>query len=962
MRTDELLSILREELDSCGPDIDSVLMAWLGDPQGSQAHAQALDEHLRRMSAACEVIGLSGVGRVFEWMGETGLQQAEPTLPENAYDEAELGAWLSWMAGWQPPLSRFFESQGQDDAISSIVDFVAQSPMPMRLADLHVLAGALRQPPSLPAEMIDEAALSDPDASAADASLQLPDDIDPGLLDVFLQDSPPQLARLASCVQALIEGHASVPDVVEAQRMAHTFKGSGNIIGVRAVGSLAHHIEDVLAFAASDPTKPPASMLRDLQQAVACLDQMVYALRGDEQAPTDAQHWMQRMIEWARLIRSGSVLPEAVAEAPPASPDDNGAPVQTGYGDLLPAALVKSAAAPALQAPARSANDIEPAPTAALRIESEAVERLIRRAGQGLMRHGRVNEHVLAMERHTKQLMASNARLLQYLRSLEIAVDRQAVSLQEKAEESNAFLDPLEMDRYNELHALTRFAAEMAADELDHAQDVRQEIEKAATDLRRQGIDLREQHREMSALRLVPVHKVIARLRRTVSQTAAATGKQARLVVNGDGVKIDSAMLERLTEPLLHLLRNAVDHGIETPEDRELIGKPVCGEVRIAFVRTAGQVRIEVQDDGQGLDLWAIHARAKALGLLDDHTEPTADELSELILLPGFSTREKVTETSGRGVGLDVVAERVQAMKGRLSIRTEPMSGSTFTLAVPFTGGVEQALVVEVAQVQYALPSTGVVLAVAAIDGRVEDGELMHGQRRVPRVWLGTWLGLPEPQDLDGAARPHVIVHVGEREIALVVDRIVDSREMILQDIGNFLRRMPGIGSGVLRPDGGVIFLLDVESLAASDTPLRRSEAAQRMRRIEPVARKHVLVVDDAISVRKSLQQLVQDAGFEVSVARDGQDALDSLFQRRADIVLTDLEMPTMNGLELAKRLRSSAPFAGIPIVMITSRSSDKHRLLAANAGVDVFLTKPHGDERLLMEMRRLLEPAAAVS
>jgi len=956
LRTDELLSILREELDSCGPDIDSVLMAWLGDPQASLDHAHALDEHLRRMSAACEVIGLSGVGRVFEWMGETGLQQAEHTLPGMAHEELALGAWLSWMAGWQPPLSRFFETQGQDDAISGIVDFVALSPRPMRLADLHVLAEALRQPPRLPAEMIDEAAQSDPDASADDASLQLPDDIDPGLLDVFLQDSPGQLARLASSVQALIEGRASTADVVEAQRVAHTFKGSGNIIGVRAVGILAHHIEDVLAFAASDPTKPPASMLRDLQQAVACLDQMVYALRGDEQAPTDARHWMQRMIEWARMIRSGTVLPEVAADVRPARFDHGSSPVPTGYGDTLSS---KPTEAPALDAPARPANDIEPAPTAVLRIDSELVERLIRRAGQGLMRQGRVNEHVLAMERHTKQLMASNARLLQYLRSLEIAVDRQAVSMQEKADESKAFLDPLEMDRYNELHALTRFAAEMAADELDHAQDVRQEIEKAATDLRRQGIDLREQHREMSALRLVPVHKVIARLRRTVSQTAAATGKQAHLVVNGDGVKIDSAMLERLTEPLLHLLRNAVDHGIESPADRELIGKPVSGEVRIAFVRTAGQVRIEVQDDGQGLDLWAIHARAKSLGLLDDETEPTADELSELILLPGFSTRDKVTETSGRGVGLDVVAERVQAMKGRLSIRTEPMSGSTFTLAVPFTGGVEQALVVEVAQVQYALPSAKVVLAVAGVDSRVEGRELVHGQRRVMRLWLGTWLGLPEPQDLDGAARPHVIVRVGEREIALIVDRIVDSREMILQDIGNFLRRMPGIGSGVLRPDGGVIFLMDVESLASSDTPLRRSEAASRMRRIEPVARKHVLVVDDAISVRKSLQQLLQDAGFEVSVARDGQDALDSLFQRRADIMLTDLEMPTMNGLQLAKRLRSSAPFASIPIVMITSRSSDKHRLLATNAGVDVFLTKPHGDERLLMEMRRLLEPAA---
>jgi chemosensory pili system protein ChpA (sensor histidine kinase/response regulator) len=918
MRSDELLAILREELDSCGPDIDGVLMAWLGDPAGSAAHAQALQRHLRRMSSACDVIGLAGITRLLAWIGETGLAVAA-----DAADEVALGTWLSWLVGWQQALASFFAGRDADDAVGAVVDFVAQSPRPMRLVELHELAHALRQGPSLPAGMADDVVQGDADATDDDVSLRLPDDIDPGLLEVFLQDSPDQLARLAGFVQALIEGRARAADLDEAQRVAHTFKGSGNIIGIRGVGRLAHHIEDVLAFAADERGSVPEAMLRDLQQAVACLDQMVYALRGDEAPPADARHWMQRMVEWARVIRSGE--PVAVA---------------------LPAVVASPAPAP----PPAQAETV-----AVLRVERTALERLVRRAGQGLVQLGRLNEHVRVIEQHAKQLMASNARLRQHLRSLEIAVDRQAVSLQEKAAEADALLDPLEMDRYNELHALTRFATEMAADELDHARGAHHEIESAGAVLRKQGLDLREQHREMNGLRLVPVRNIVARLKRTVAQAATATGRQARLVVQGDDVKIDSAMLEGLTEPLLHLLRNAVDHGFEPPDDRQLLGKPVCGEIRIHVERVGGHVRIEVQDDGLGLDLGAIRARARELGLLDDGVEPGADELSRLILLPGFSTRDEVTETSGRGVGLDVVAARVRAMKGRLGIRTEPLAGSTFALTLPSGSGVEHGLVVEVAQVQYALPSISVVRALAAADGVVDRREFVLGAQRLPRAWLGTWLGLAEPQDLGEVARPHVVVHAGGGEIALVVDRIVDSREMILQDIGNFLRRVPGIGAGVLRPDGRVIFTLDVEALCAADTPQRRLAAVRPLLPVEPVARKRVLVVDDAISVRKSLQQLVQDAGFEVSLARDGQDALDVLSRRVVDIVLTDLEMPDVNGLELTKRIRSSAHLADLPIVMITSRSSDKHRALAAQAGVDVFITKPHSDERLMAEVRGLL-------
>ena len=960
MRTEELLSLLREEIDSCGPEIDEVLVAWLGDAAGSLEHARELSAHLQRMSHACEVIGLGGISNLLGWIGETGQMLAEQVHVARDPGEVALGAWLIWLTGWHQALSRFFECNTEDDAISAVVDFVSRSPVSLRLTDLRHLADALRSGPSLPAEMLEEATPDDSEMED-EASLDLPDDIDVGLLEMFLQESPTQLEFLAAVVQAQIDGHASSADLDEAQRIAHTFKGSGNIIGIRGVGRLAHHIEDVLALAATAPAKPTASMWRDVLQAVACLDQMVYALKGDEQAPGDVRRWMLRMHEWSCALRSSDPASgdaairvensargrSAVAEPQESTSAEGGEPSKA----RLPS--VPSGNGPPGESNRPPASDAEPG--AVLRAEVGAVERLVRRAGQAMVQHGRMNEHLRVIELQLKQLMASNERLLKHLRNLEIAVDRQAVSLREKADEADALLDPLEMDRYNELHALTRFAAEMGADELDHARGACQEINHASAILRKHGIDLREQHREMNALRLVPVRNVVARLRRNVSQAAAATRKQARLVVDDNQVKLDSVMLERLTEPLLHLLRNAVDHGIEAPADRELLGKPVSGEVRVAFQRIGGHVRVEVQDDGAGLDRGAIHARAAALGLLDDQVEATADDLSRLILLPGFSTRSEVTEISGRGVGLDVVAQRVRAMKGTLAIQTQPLMGTTFVLTIPSGSGIEHALVVEVAQVQYALPSASVALALAAVDGGVDGREFVHGQQRLKRVWLGTWLGLPEPQDLDVVRRPHVLAHVDGEEVALAVDRIVDSRELILQDIGGFLRRVPGLGGGVLRPDGRVIFTLDLESLAATGTSQRRREGQLAFPQNESPPRKHVLVVDDAISVRKSLQQLVQDAGFDVSVARDGQDAWEMLSRRHTDIVLTDLEMPTLNGLELAKRVRGSSELANMPIMMITSRSSDKHRRLAAEAGVDVFLTKPHSDERLLTEMRRLL-------
>lgn len=956
MRADELLSILQEEFDGCRPEIDAMLAAWRSDPAAGLGHARALQALMQRMSAACLVIGLDGMAQLFDWIGTAGHELADETRGGPA--GAALDTWLNWLGGWHEALGRYCLSREGDDAASTIVDYVARSPRPMRLTELHSLAEALRKGPSLPPEEDDEPAAGDADATDDDVSLALPTDGDTALFEVFAQESPAHLARLTVVAQAMLEGKASAEDVLEAQRVAHTFKGSGNIIGIRGVARLAHRIEDVLAFAANHPLPTAHAMLHDLQQAVACLDQMVYALRGDEQPPADARHWMQRMIDWGRAIRAGGLdagmAPTAAVQAAPA-PVEPAAPTavattpvltQRGNGHAAPALTPAPAAAPAATA--------ETDPTAMLRVPLALLERLVRRASQQLVMHGRLNEHLRLAEQRMAQLMATNDRLQQHLRNLEIALDHQAVSLQETASESGLTLDPLEMDRYTELHELTRFATEMAADEHEHAQGARTELEKAVLDLRKHGTDLREQHREMNQARLVPVGNIVPRLRRTVVQTAAATGKQVRLEVQGEHVQLDSATLERLTEPLLHLLRNAVDHGLEKPDDRALLDKPAEGVIRLGFERDGNTVRIETRDDGLGLDLGAIHSRAQQLGLVDTQAEPSADELTQMILLPGFSTRDEVTEISGRGMGLDVVAERLRGLKGSIAIRTEPLAGTTFSLAVPSSSGIEYVLMVDVAQQQYALPASSVVQVLPAGDGGIEGSELVHGKQRLQRVWLGARLGLPQPDDLDTAARPHVVVRSTLGETAFVVDRALDAREVVLQDVGSFLLRVPGVGGGLLRPDGGVTFTLDVEALVSPGTPWRRV-MQQHLSRREPVARQRVLVVDDAISVRKSLQQLVGDAGYDVLLARDGQDALDVLSQQPVNIVLTDLEMPRLNGLELAQRMRGSPRFASTPIVMITSRSSAKHRTLAVSAGVDVLLTKPYSEEELLHEMRRLV-------
>jgi chemosensory pili system protein ChpA (sensor histidine kinase/response regulator) len=378
----------------------------------------------------------------------------------------------------------------------------------------------------------------------------------------------------------------------------------------------------------------------------------------------------------------------------------------------------------------------------------------------------------------------------------------------------------------------------------------------------------------------------------------------------------------------------------------------------LSFRRVGQDVELVCADDGRGLDLPTIYDKAIEYGLIERGAQLTDDEIRRLILRPGFSTKGEVTEVSGRGVGMDVVNDRVAGLKGRLDITSEPFAGSRFIVRVPVSSGAVQALIVQCAQEEVALASDQVVQALAADEVEIMEVDgakvvLRHLGQDYPVYSLGLWLGFDD-EGISLVGKPAVLCRGATQIVALVVDAVVDARELILQDVGRLTRRIAGVVGGTLRNDGRPMFLLDIAELERAAQAARFVGSSLALRRRMAVQRTRVLVVDDALSVRRSMEQLLEDAGYEVLSAADGFLALEVVRSKAPAIVLTDLEMPNLNGLELTKRLRELPQFMGTPVVMITSRASDKHRALAQEAGVDLYLTKPYTDASLIEHVKRL--------
>lgn len=918
----EALERLREAVAAAADPLAEALAELCAAPdEGTCAEALApCIDQLETLRNAAGVAGLDALSELCDRLG-TGLSALSVATPE-----ARAGA-MDSLLDWPGAVLRYLEAPDDEGAAAAPVAVLVDEcwPQPLPDSDAAGLVGRLMDA----AGGVPDSGEPEParlrQATAEAVSLQPDPAVDPAVVDAFLQDAPEHAAGLAAALAALERG-AGDPAAHRdtARRLAHTLKGSAAVAGIQGVAHLTHHLEDILDHLAARASVPPADLAAALTAASDCLEAMVDALLGRDRAPADAVTVLQSVLDWAAALEAGDGAP---AEPPPPA------------GDPPPAAGAAEREA------------VEPEPT--LRVPLVTVDALFRVTGELAVEAGQLEAVTERIQGLQRSLNAQDRVVQQRLFELEDLIDVRDVAAAgfRLGAAAGGDFDPLEMDRYNELHSCSRALAEAVADWRELKFGVQEEVGRLRGLLAGQRRLKQDLEQSVLATRLLTVSGLAPRLQRAVRQAARVCGREVALEIDGADLQLDADILNGLADPLLHLLRNAVDHGIETPERRRAAGKPEQGRLRLSFAREGSLAVVRCRDDGGGLDLEAIRRQAVMRGLAEDAQALSDAAAARLVLLPGFSTRAEVSQLSGRGVGLDVVNERVQRLKGRLDIHSEPGAGTEFVLRLPASLVSLHCLLVRAGDALVAVPGSDVQRVPLPVSGRIQPvaGTLRYlGEAGdFPARSLAALMG--RPAETPAADSPVLLVAGDEGDTAVAVDTLVGSRDLVLKGFGRYLPGLPGVRGGAILGDGTVTPVLDLPALLRAPALAQAGVASAAATPAQGAAGgAEVLVVDDSLSVRRALGQCLRDAGYRVRQARDGVEAVAMIAEQAPQLVIADLEMPRMNGLELTQRLRADPGTRGLPILMLTSRTMDKHRRQAEAAGVDTYLTKPFQEEPLL--------------
>ena len=603
---------------------------------------------------------------------------------------------------------------------------------------------------------------------------------------------------------------------------------------------------------------------------------------------------------------------------------------------------------------------------AVVRVRSGLLDRMVNQAGEVSITRARIDSDVKALQGSLGDLTDSLERMRRQLRDIELQAETQIASRMEAAKAASQSFDPLEMDRFTRFQELTRFMAESVNDVATLQRGLQRTLQSAEDELAAQARLTRELQDDLLRTRMVEFESMADRLHRTARQAARETGKQVRLDIVGGAIEIDRGVLERMAGSFEHLLRNSVAHGIEAPEQRTAAGKDAGGVITVTVAQAGNEVAVEFADDGGGLDLARIRRRAVERGLLAADAQPGDDELRQLVFRPGFSTAETVTELAGRGVGLDVVRAEVNAMGGRVETQSESGRGTRFKLLLPLTTAVTQVVMLRCGELTVAVPSTLIELVRrvpnAEMAAAYEAATLGHAGEQVPFFWLSALLRAGGRGELTGRTQTIVIVRSAAQRVAVHVDEVVGNQEVVVKNVGPQLARLPGLAGVTLLPSGAVALIYNPVALASlygdeAHALMRHAGAAslqaQPVPVDEPVRAALVMVVDDSLTVRRVTQRLLVREGYRVVTAKDGLEALEVLAQEKPVVLLSDIEMPRMDGFDLLRNVRADPKLAGLPVVMITSRTAQKHRDYAAELGADHYLGKPYAEEELLTLVAR---------
>jgi len=781
----------------------------------------------------------------------------------------------------------------------------------------------------------------------------------------FAPEAAEHLEVMTRSILALEEatGAAKDEEVATLFRAVHTLKGAAYTVGCAPVGDVAHRIEDILD-AVRDHRLDFAPAVFDA--VLGGVDTLRLLLSGSARAALEARLGIQWTLDVLDALRPAPVPLDADARPEEEAPA------------LLPAASVplRPHFASTMRGPRRGRDGEAREGRLSIRVGLDRLDSLMNLVGELVIARSRLDERFAQIERVNELLAFSRSRMSQAVRDFEekhrYTQLPPALSGAGADLGSDVFAE-LEFDRYDDFNIFARSVDEISA-------DVSEIQAQLAGFIRSVGEDTAQLHRltgslrgEVTRARMVPIGRLFSRFLQPVREAARAGGKSLELKLAGETVEVDNAVIEQIADPLLHLVRNAVDHGIEGEEERRAAGKPSRATIEIRAHHQGSFVHIEVADDGRGMDPARLRERAARLGILSTAAAQALDarEALNLIFLPGFSTAPEVTTTSGRGVGMDVVRANVGRLNGEIDVQSELGAGTRITIKLPLTVIVSDALLVRAGGETFAVPMHAVrsVIQVRPEDiVRSGDRErVVVEEEEVELVRLDRVLALPAGRAL--ARLPVLVVRAGVRPLAVAVEELVGKEDVVIKNLGGLLERVGPFAGATITGAGRVILLVDPSRLAEateSFPPAERKPVLARERgpARERAARKtrRILLVDDSISVRKFVGQMLEKASFEVITANDGSEALRRLGDTTVDLVITDLEMPRVSGYELIEDLRARAATRALPVVVLTTRAGAKHVNLARSLGIVHYVAKPVDEEAFVRLIVSLTVRGAAMA
>ena len=746
------------------------------------------------------------------------------------------------------------------------------------------------------------------------------------------------------------------------------------------LGELAHRMESAVEATAPETADP-----RSVESLLGRFDALQANFDALRAADSAAQSELAQRVIAAADEKAQKAAPE-ILETPPAAvaTESAGEPAIDPAVDLEiePPAERRSVAQPASSAlkPLRAAS------SQVVRIRTQLLDRLVAQAGEVMITRSRLEVELGQLRSSLSDLTGNLDRLRQQLRDIEVQAESQMQSRLAQAKDSQQGFDPLEFDRFTRVQELTRMMAESVNDVATVQRTLQKTVQATEDDLSAQARQTRELQRGLLRTRMIEFEGISERLYRVVRQASKDTGKQVRLDIIGGTIEMDRGVLDRMTPAFEHLLRNCVAHGIEEAAVREKAGKEASGLISIELHHEGNVVSVSFRDDGAGLDRKRIVERALALGMVSPDQHLSDDEVSALVMKPGFSTALQVSELAGRGIGMDVVRADVAALGGRIEIQTKPGQGTIFKLVLPLTTAVTHVVMMRAGATSIGVPSNLVELVQRAGASDLESAyttqHYSFGGERVPFFWAGALLqSSARSERAPGKANTIVIIRSAAQRVALHVDEVLGNQEVVIKNLGPQLSRLPGMAAVSVLASGAVALVYNPVALAATHGNVARElqasawslaaqGGAQDVRGPQAATPQVapqtplILVVDDSITVRRVTQRLLQREGYRVSLAADGLQALERLQNERPAVVLSDIEMPRMDGFDLARNIRADAALVDLPIIMITSRIAEKHRDHARALGVNHYLGKPYSEDELLRLVRSftLAEMPAALA